>query len=257
MNRILKRDKMQIVVLSDVHLEFYKGLKHPRDLYTEHKCDTLVIAGDLGYPLNRKGGPNQTYIHHLQRLTKMYRHIVYVPGNHEYYNLRSASMADCDRSMELICIALGIHFLQKATWKHPDTGVIFAGCTLWSEIDSVAANQTNDLVRIFESRDDYLTLHHDHLNWLVETLESLKDEQVIVVSHHLPSFDAIGKSKIASAYATDLHHLFCKPLVAWICGHSHTSQELQINGIPLILNPIGYPNEDATRENRPFDIVLA
>jgi predicted phosphodiesterase len=49
---------MDFVVLSDTHLEFYKHHNHPPDMYFDHKCDTLIIAGDFGQPLNYSGDAN-------------------------------------------------------------------------------------------------------------------------------------------------------------------------------------------------------
>jgi len=252
---------MNVIILSDVHLEFYKDQEHPVDLYTDHKCDTLIIAGDFGIPIDVYGKPNEVFINHLKKLRSMYKYIVYVPGNHEYYKCLNLFMTttDLDGIMYEICESLDIHFLQKSCWIHPETNVTFAGCTLWSQIDYVGKSKSNDFMRIFQNVNEYLLLFEDHSNWLEETLKNQNNTQMIVVTHHLPSFKMVSdmyKHENNTGYASDLDYLFQKPLIGWICGHSHEAKIAHINDIPIILNPTGYPNEKqvSKRLNQVFTI---
>jgi predicted phosphodiesterase len=268
---------MALCVISDVHLEFYKQ-KHPKCLFEIHDCDTLVIAGDFGYPFNRDGKPNHHYFDILSRLSEQYAHVIYVAGNHEYYqcNQLKKTTEETDEMIHAMCIKLGIHFLQKSVWVHPTTQVTFVGCTLWTDIDESGAANMNDVVKaskvydggmyetrrpkprpgVFSDISEYQALHEDHLEWLQKTLTEMKTP-TIVVTHHLPSFAAVPE-KFAdnnnSGYATELDHLFRAPIIAWLCGHSHEPGRFVVNDIPLVLNPIGYPGEkqDAPRSRVPF-----
>ena len=245
--------KQSLVAFSDVHLEFYNSDKYPKCLMEEYDTNTLVIAGDFGYPFNLKKLPNQHFIFVLKQLKLKYKYIVYVAGNHEQFQARQLDLStiEIDLHIRAICEELSIVFLQKETWIHPETKVCFAGCTLWSNIDETA--QMNDFNKIFRFRDEYLQLHRDHSRWLTETIQEYKEGPMIVVTHHLPSFAGISKEYWGgnnTGYASNLDHLFQKPVVAWICGHTHTPNFKFINGIPLIINPIGYPKELKTTTKR-------
>jgi hypothetical protein len=38
-------------------------------------------------------------------------------------------------------------------------------------------------------------------------------------------------------------------IASWIYGHTHTPNSTTIHGVPMLCNPIGYPNENPWREN--------
>jgi predicted phosphodiesterase len=253
---------MDFVVLSDTHLEFYKHHNHPENMYFDHKCDTLIIAGDFGQPLNSDGKVNQTFIYHLTQLRKMYKYIVYVDGNHSYYRCLDLCITtkDVDLVIEKICLDLDIHYLQKSCWVHPETNVTFVGCTLWSQIDYGGKTKSNDFMRIFQNVNEYLELHNDHKLWLEETISQLTTP-VIVVTHHLPSLKMVSdvyKHENNTAFATDLDYLIRKPIITWVCGHSHEAKTELINDIPVILNPSGYPAERqvSKRVNKVFHVEI-
>src|SRR6476469_2735763 len=83
--------KMNIAIISDVHLETWDKGKadSPSKIYASTNCDTLVIAGDFGYPFNTRGKCNRRFVNVLKKLKTIYEYIVYVPGNHEYYNINT------------------------------------------------------------------------------------------------------------------------------------------------------------------------
>jgi predicted phosphodiesterase len=255
---------LHFCVISDVHLEFYDNFAHPEHLYENHKCDTLIIAGDLGQPLGSDAKPDERYIYHLKRLRQIYKYIVYVPGNHEYYRCLDIckTTQEVDTIMRNICESLDIHFLQKSCWEHPETHVLFAGCTLWSQIDYVGKSKCNDFMRVFDSVYKYLELHANHKAWLTNVLQEHNEEKVIVVTHHLPTLKMVSKRYVNennTGYASDLDDLFCKPVMAWVMGHSHDPKVETINGILMILNPTGYPGEKfniGRRQDSPFVVKL-
>lgn len=259
---------MEVVLISDVHLEFYKQYEHPIDLYKKYDCDTLIIAGDFSQPLDHNGKPNEIFIYHLRKLRSMYKYVIYVTGNHEYYRCLDLFMTtqDVDHIIEKMCDSLDIHFLQKSCWIHPLKNILFAGCTLWSQIDYGGKTNCNDFMRIFDSTSKYLELHNDHKSWLeniiketreipqlIETHASIK---TIVVTHHLPTLKMIGdsyKKQNNTAFATDLDYLLETPLIAWFCGHSHCPKTEYVNGILVVNNATGYPHE-INKQKNPINI---
>jgi Icc-related predicted phosphoesterase len=166
---------------------------------------------------------------------------------------------DIDLVVEKICRDLDIHYLQKSCWVHPETNVTFVGCTLWSQIDYGGKTKSNDFMKIFQNTYEYLELHNDHKTWLQETLGKITTP-VIVVTHHLPSLKwcQTYKNENNTGYATDLDYLIQKPVIAWVCGHSHEAKVELINDIPVILNPSGYPREKqvSKRVNKVFHVEI-
>ena len=107
---------MRIQVVSDLHLEFHNLLPP-----VVEDADVLVCAGDLA-PIGTGA------VRHAAEEWAEARHILYVPGNHEYYG------TDIDRGRTQLaeeCYSLGITLLD------PDAVVIdnvhFIGATLWTD----------------------------------------------------------------------------------------------------------------------------
>ena len=120
---------------------------------------------------------------------------------------------------------------------------MFAGCTLWSDIDDGV--KMNDFKYTFNNYTEYRDLHQEHVNWLSNIISNCV-HPLVVVTHHLPSFQAIApryREQNNTAYASNLDHLFRHPLIAWVCGHTHEPLYKLINDIPLIINSVGYPLE--------------
>jgi hypothetical protein len=51
-------------------------------------------------------------------------------------------------------------------------------------------------------------------------------------------------------FATNLDFLIQYPVRAWLCGHSHTGNEVRVNNVLCALNPGGYPGEHETQLDR-------
>lgn len=174
---------------------------------------------------------------------------MFVVGNNGYHRCHDLGITpqDVDKVVEKICQEVGVIFLQKSSWIHPETQVRFLGCTLWSQIDYAGKQKMRDFMKVFDSMYKYFALHQDHLEWLEKELKS-QDVPTIVVTHHLPSFQVIHPSfayQSNSGFATNLEYLFLsKNLRAWICGHTHA--------------PIGYPGEKklAERSDKVFLIDI-
>lgn len=255
----------RFAVVSDIHLEFYKVPKYgflPHIIKQSSETDTLVIAGDLGYPLNSKGKPNHAFMNFLALMKSKFPHVIYVPGNHEYYQCLEFchSVDEIDALLRELCMKLGIVFLQCGSWIHP-CGLKLLGCTLWSDITHEAVSQMNDFNRIFVTKIEYNTLHNEHVKWLEKELEESK-QPTVVVTHHLPTYKAIHEQYAGqptnSAFASHLDRLFCGPVVTWIAGHTHEAIDIGVNERRLYVNPIGYPQEKRVThyDSTPIDILF-
>jgi hypothetical protein len=83
---------------------------------------------------------------------------------------------------------------------------------------------------------------------------ALAQESIIVLTHHLPSYKLVHPKyeghPLNFCFAVNLEEMMVSPVRGWLCGHSHTGCEVEINGVKCGLNPFGYPGEPSTSFNR-------
>lgn len=256
---------MHIRVFSDLHLEFgrneriHSGNFHISELPTD-KETVLCLVGDVcSIESNR---------YHEEilnpELAERFKKVLYLPGNHEYYN---GSVASTDKKLQEYCDNNNIFFLQKKSIEIDD--VIFIGATLWSDISKAhpfeafkIAEYMNDYRKIRNgptakpylrklTTADTTNLHRDHLKFIENELYVYADRKCCVMSHHAPSEMSINayyrmNSDVNRAYYSDLDDLILKyQPAAWFHGHSHRACSYQIEKTSVVCNPVGYPNEDS------------
>ncbi|MHB8482180.1 MAG: metallophosphoesterase [Nitrospiria bacterium] len=230
---------MKIQILSDLHNEF-EVFRQP-----QVNSDVVVLAGDIdlsmyGFAWARKGWPDKS--------------IIYVPGNHEYYQ------SDIDYENEQMAKAgevHGIYFLNRG--EVVIQGTRFLGCALWtdfglfgeSEISrsmSVALKGLTDFTVInYKGRRfspaDSLDLNKQDRNWLETKLKVPFDGKTVVITHHLPSALSVANryktDRLSACFASNLDHLFGFSDL-WIHGHTHDSFDYMAAGTRVICNPRGY-----------------
>ena len=69
----------KIQIVSDIHIEYKKEELNPLDFFTP-SAPYLILAGDIGsfYKYDQLKD-------FLQKTCKLFDHVIYVLGNHEYY----------------------------------------------------------------------------------------------------------------------------------------------------------------------------
>lgn len=245
-------------LISDIHLEFYKDINILD--FVSPCAPYLAICGDLGYP------HLDNFKEFITQASKLYTKVFYVSGNHEYYTCKNDSLPtieEIDNQIETICNSLGnVYYLNDK--EHLLTNdIVILGTTLWTDIpeDKQMRIQqiVNDYRYIYTTEDDCkctitseftTALHNDHVKWLTKKLEEHKDKKVIILTHHLPSFEMISEmykgSDMNYAFASDLDYLIEKydGIKFWLCGHTHSNMEVKINNCICITNPLGYKNEN-------------
>lgn len=258
---------MLIQYISDIHLEFHdednKGAFQP-DMFVKPVAPYLVLAGDIGIP------ELEGYKVFMNWCSHHWQHVFLVAGNHEFYNARcpvKTDMASKNQQIREICEALpNVHFLDCSSYFLPEENLRILGCTLWSNIpeslSEKAITYMNDARQILQLNDVPFTPwaqseeHTKQKQWLTQEIHrcTLTNERCLVVTHYLPSFELIHEtykgSPLNACFASDCDDLFKPPVVAWICGHTHTGMKTSIHGIPCLINPYGYPYETVDTRDR-------
>lgn len=129
---------MKIAVTSDVHLEFA-----PLEIKNEEGADVLVLSGDiltakdLDFTSAMYGDTSRSHMatrYHdfLKQVSKEFKDVIYIMGNHEHYNFDFAFTASHIR--EQIRHYTNIHFLDKEAKVIDD--VTFIGGTMWTTMNN-------------------------------------------------------------------------------------------------------------------------
>lgn len=252
---------MKLHVLSDLHLNHAGDFTPPRP-----GADVVVLAGDVdngdaGLDWARAAFPGQP--------------IVYVPGNHEYYDQRLPDFRDTLRAR---AAALGIHLLEN-DWLVLG-GVRFLGTTLWvnyglngpgteHETMEHARERSHECRRIRHrapgSEADaagpefLLELHREAHAFLRTALAEPFDGPTVVVTHHGPHRLSIGPKfagdPAAACYVSHLPELVRPPVTLWVHGHVHQSMDYVVDGTRVLANPRGYAGPNGNPDFDPTLIV--
>jgi predicted phosphodiesterase len=219
-------------IISDLHLEF--GM-HSVEKYG---ADNLILAGDI---VNFKT---------MDRLEKLvdclkpyYKNIIYILGNHEYYNKpKNYSMDDVIETYKKLCAKLGIIFLENGTAEID--GVLVWGATFWSVPAANEFYKMNDcrFLRI----DDIIKKHKESYKCLEQLIGSTK-KQILIITHHFPSYRLVHKdykySALNSCFCSESDNLIKSPVTHWVFGHTHKSISVELDGVKFYCNPYGYVDE--------------
>ncbi|MFW1889993.1 metallophosphoesterase family protein [Acinetobacter johnsonii] len=244
---------MKLQILSDTHNSQYAILD---------EADVIIHAGDFS---NRLSGA----IEFAETCKNLNKNFIFVLGNHDYY---------CS-NYDLVVDFLKENYPQNALLDDNYIKIqdkIFVGGTLFTNFRSnspltspnVLLQSKKDAeqsiydfnqIRIGNDNrtitaDDYRALfkrYHQNI------MQFKGQDNVIVITHfppHLACLDPYwGNHPIASALNPYfINDLDVKGFKLWISGHTHTSVDTVVDGCRLVINPLGYPQEQGKngfREN--------
>ncbi len=267
---------MKITVVSDLHLEFSDCF----DIKNADNADVLILSGDImiaedlhDHPhvpsvyehgafadLGRKQKRVQTFRDFLKRMSNLFPHVIYVAGNHEFYNGKFYK---------------GIQYLRDECSQYPNVyfmendcklidDVMFVGATLWTDMnkgDPITLHAIRDMMNDFRiiknDQKGYTNLkpadvairHKETLKYFQSVLDENKERRCVIVGHHSPSYQSMhpmyaNDHLMNGAYHSDLSEfIFDNPqVVLWTHGHTHHCFDYQIGNCRIVCNPRGYHN---------------
>ena len=240
---------MIIRYLSDIHLEFLKPNKISAFLHNikGKEKEICVLAGDIGNPHHS----NQHYDIFMKHISKEFHKTFVIPGNHEYYHM-TKTMDDTNTHLENYFQQYdNISFLNNSYEIYENH--CFIGTTLWSKITN-PIYEINDVDNI--PNFDYIKynrLNRMCIDFLEHTMEN--NDNCIVITHHIPSSNLIDIKYKTPKMMPYNQWFYCdmedtikehnKKIKCWIYGHTHTPSSEIIHDVPMLCNPIGYPNENS------------
>ena len=263
---------------SDLHLEFGSLVIENRD-----NVDCLILAGDVTEieQLKPDGTTRKPWIaDDLKQYSKDFKHVIWVPGNHEYYDnyFMQKTIDDARQWLKQVgCDNIVILDNESTTVG----GIPIHGSTLWTDM-----RRGDPVVRqsIQLGMNDYryirgatpasagtkintqkvLDKHKAGLEFLDSATANGVD--CIVVTHHQPTLAGLGNhyepNDLDYAYASDLSEFFLdrKNIRVWCSGHTHVpNRELVIgeHNQRFLTNCRGYyGHEHIARNFAPMLFVL-
>ena len=235
---------MKIKVLSDLHMEFGNGFM--MDEFFSGDVDMFIVAGDIS--------DSRLIRQHLRKIDHCVTvPVIFITGNHEYYHSQKSYIDSEIDSMTF----KHIMFLNNRIYKQD--GVIFIGSTGW--FDSMMLphhiRTLNDfrLIHDIKFANNGTDWGRESKDFFYDQLKSIKNSKVVCISHNLPSWECINPlykdSPINACFANHYDYMIKEfQPEYWICGHTHSSVDINIGKTRIIANPFGYWRQD---ENPDFN----
>lgn len=246
---------MLISFVSDVHLEFhtrFKGRSKKLNFSTPD-ADVLVLAGDIFvYNTYRKLSQIESITHEFfNKCIEKYENIVYVLGNHEFYNGEIDEVKAGVRSL-----FPNIHLLDDEIVRI--NGMKFIGSTLWTDVNNnnpvtsrIIRTNMNDF-QVIKHGDERFTPEHSYNihKKSIDFISKEVNEECIVVTHHSPSVLSVDEKYNRNCHDLQINHGYYTNLETfimdntkiklWIHGHMHNQSDYEIGETRVVCNPLGY-----------------
>lgn len=208
---------MKYYYISDIHLEWLKKIYFNQilkyfDVLT--KNDVIIFNGDVCSPKYQL----DTLLNYLSHKVK---HIIYVAGNHEYYDSSIEEIDNYITSLE--DKYLNFSFLNNK--KIVINNIEILGGTGWANVLNNRVSNLNDFKVINGMTPEKMTLlYESYYMFLKNNIDNKK--QQIIISHFVPCKKLINKKFKDS----DLNFYFCNGIYDtlydcspkyWLYGHDH------------------------------------
>lgn len=277
---------VKIQIVSDIHLEFRN---YNFGKIIKPSAPILCLLGDICVCGTKDDW--EKYKNFIKNLSPLFKYIIHVPGNHEYYtNNRNITTEDTiqgiDNKLKRFSKAIpNLFFLNNTTLKLNinNKSYVFIGSTLWTHVEQknrkYVENRMNDysMIHFNNSKpknptdiltwkptkkytvDDMSKLHKKSVRYIIKELKNTKPRDIVIILTHHKMYKSKPPTDILSqAYESDLFTSVIKPqpnlkLIAY--GHTHVRDDRLISRTRIVSNPKGYPNEP-TKFNDAFVVQL-
>jgi predicted phosphodiesterase len=235
----------KIQIISDIHVEHYSGLSKFRP---NKEVEVIIFAGDI------VGSPEQAKKFFTALRKESEAIFLYVLGNHEYFHQVFSNTVK--RYKSAIKNIPNTYLLDKQNYKYND--IIFSGGTLWTDYDNrrgipAAIFGMADFELIYKRKETLIdpnTIIEEHKKQVqfFSAQRNSTDDKHVFITHHMPSFSLIApqfrNSTLNGSFAVNLDNLIVDQAPnIWVCGHTHSYFDTQIDKTRVICNPVGYPHE--------------
>lgn len=230
---------MKAQLVADLHSEFYAdAVGFLRSLEFAPGLDFLLVPGDVVVPASQGQETTQAA---LAYLSLQARHVIYVAGNHDYYN---ATREQAESRLEA-CMPPNFHWLRNT--EETIDGVRFFGGVMWFPY-SASNPRYESLLNDFRLIRSFKEWVYEENAQFADAARRMVTPGTVVLSHHVPSYRCVHRQFMGD----ELNRFFVSemaPLIEerlpklWVYGHTHLAHRCQIGGTDVVANPFGYPHE--------------
>ena len=238
---------MRILAISDLHTDFQENKVLLAQLSDRaYQNDTLIVPGDIADRLD--------IIHStLSLLRSKFKHVFYVPGNHELW-VRKAACTSIEKFFSVLELC---EVLDVRTRPAKIEGLWIVPLFSWYDA-SLDVDNSADVEALEGWADFYLCKWPREVGQVADFFLQMNepalkayDGSVISFSHFLPRRDLLpptaklrfkGLPKVAGCAALDAQIRRLKSHIH-VFGHSHIGCNRIIDGVRYIQNPLRYPRE--------------
>ena len=228
---------MKLLILSDLHLEFYRDPSAVIQAFPREGFDIVVLAGDIV--------SGAKFRITLETVCEYFadKRIVFVCGNHEYYKSNRPLTSSALRSIE--------KRYSNFVWLENESvivgGVTILGTTLWFRKCRLAEAQSDSLAD-FHAIEGFREWNYSANIEAIGFLNANVRSDTIVVTHHLPTERSVHErykgDPFNCYFLCDMEDLIeTKRPPLWIHGHTHESVDTIVADTRVVCNPMGYPHE--------------
>ncbi len=195
------------------------------------KSNVLVLAGDICHISSI-----DTHSTFFSYISQEFEYIIYVPGNHEFYNKEGMAIKELEEGMRnFLCSYPNIIYLNNQSVFIDN--ILFTGSCLWCnpEVDPPSWFKIN------MNREDIQNLYYQSLNYIVK-VSSLNYKNHVIITHYPPILikndtQSSKISKYISYYENNDILLKNRPLY-WIFGHIHKNLTCKKNNTVYLSNQL-------------------
>ncbi|MFC0215654.1 metallophosphoesterase [Paenibacillus chartarius] len=256
-------------LISDLHVDFWvrpswNPIFSAQQLHRLLKAvvpdipsQVLVVAGDVGH-INKQ---NVTL---LRKLAEVYRHVLVVAGNHDYYlqtpaerhKYKYRSALRVDELRRMLQRIPNVHFLDGSCVKVD--GVTYGGCTMWYDFQYGIQILGGHYARIY----DHWKQHSNDsrfiagpAGWLEELIREEKrklgrivERADVIVTHVAPDWSRVPEGRELER-STSYYYFDAEPYrkhaegKLWCYGHVHRRDDYVRHGCRFVNGSLGYPHE--------------
>jgi hypothetical protein len=229
---------MLVKILSDIHLH----PMHSNFRYIDHGEQVCILAGDIAEGMRGINWAIANIPYHI--------HVLYVPGNHEYYGYDYFELQKNFNQHNLS----NTHVTVLDNSLIDINGTIFAGSTLWTNFqvyNNPASpfqyeNGLNDCTWIKYGGRNLKS--HDVVSLNTEAMDFLSHINAdVLITHYAPQFSESPRwmnHPLTPGFITSIPSYIHSKFKVHIHGHTHTPFDYELPyGTKVICNPRGYDYE--------------
>ncbi|SRR5579871_2481766 len=242
---------MRVFALSDIHIDYSENSKWIENLsVAEYQDDVLILAGDVT-------DIRKLLDWGLSILTKRFKKVLFVPGNHELWVRRENPKKNSLQKFDDICAAAKSAGASMQAFH--ERGVSIIPLLGWYDYSFGEPSQ--------ELRASWMDYHAcrwpdgfterdiaAHFAAYNDEQNSRASDKVITYSHFLPRIDLMPEFipsaqrilyPVLGSVQLERQLRRLNPCIH-VYGHSHVNRQVEIDGVLYINNAFGYPSETRT-----------